>query len=92
MKKEEINVEEFLKKQELLQKQIFNVDDLCEYTGFSKSYVYKLCHRNILPYYCPNGKLNFFKRSEIDSWLLRNKRLSREEIDVIVSQHQKKKQ
>jgi prophage regulatory protein len=28
-------------------KQIFTVDDVVSYTGFSKSYVYKLVHSNI---------------------------------------------
>jgi len=54
-------------------KQIFTVDDVVNYTGFSKSYVYKLVHNNILPYSKPNNKTLFFTKSEIDEWLLQNK-------------------
>ncbi|WPO78198.1 helix-turn-helix domain-containing protein [Flavobacterium sp. KACC 22761] len=54
-------------------KQIFTVDDVVNYTGFSKSYVYKLVHMNILPYSKPNNRTLFFTKSEIDEWLLQNK-------------------
>lgn len=51
-------------------KQIFNVDDLVKYTGFKKSYVYKLVHRNEIPYSKPTGGMLFFDRKEIDAWLM----------------------
>ena len=54
-------------------KQILTVEDLINYTGFSRSYIYKLVHKNILPYYKPNGKTLFFQKKEIDSFLLNNK-------------------
>ena len=54
-------------------KQILTVEDLINYTGFSRSYIYKLVHKNILPYYKPNGKTLFFQKKEIDSFLLQNK-------------------
>ncbi|MGV8994534.1 MAG: helix-turn-helix transcriptional regulator [Flavobacterium sp.] len=54
-------------------KQIFTVDDVVNYTGFSKSYVYKLVHNNILPYSKPNNRTLFFTKKEIDEWLLQNK-------------------
>ena len=54
-------------------KQILTVEDLINYTGFSRSYIYKLVHMNILPYSKPNGKTLFFQKKEIDSFLLQNK-------------------
>ena len=37
------------------------VTEAAEYTGFSKAYVYKLCHLNKLPHFKPeNGKILFF--------------------------------
>ena len=54
-------------------KQILTVEDLINYTGFSRSYIYKLVHNNILTYYKPNGKTLFFQKKEIDSFLLNNK-------------------
>jgi excisionase family DNA binding protein len=54
-------------------KEIFTVDDVVNYTGFSKSYVYKLVHKSILPYSKPNNRTLFFTKTEIDEWLLQNK-------------------
>ena len=62
-------------------KQIFTVDDVVNYTGFSKSYVYKLVHNNILPYSKPNNRTLFFTKSEIDEWLLQNKSKSISQIE-----------
>jgi len=54
-------------------KQILTVEDLINYTGFSRSYIYKLVHKSIIPYSKPNGKTLFFQKKEIDEWLLQNK-------------------
>lgn len=49
---------------------ILSVDELVRYTGLSQSYIYKLTSQRILPHYKPQGKTIFFKRSEIDEWIL----------------------
>lgn len=54
-------------------KQILTVEDLINYTGFSRSYIYKLVHKGIISYSKPNGKTLFFQKNEIDEWLLQNK-------------------
>lgn len=61
-------------------KPILNVDELSDYTGFKKSYIYKLVHANLLPYSKPNGKILFFEKSKIDQWLLSNNSKSHDEI------------
>lgn len=91
MKNEKRTDEELIQRQQLLQKEILNPDELCDYTGFSKSYLYKLTHRREIPYYCPNGKLIFFKRTEIDAWLLKNKRMSKVEIEELASNYKSKR-
>lgn len=53
-------------------KQIINVDELACLTGLSKSTIYKLTNERVLPHYKPGGKIIFFKRIEIDKWLLSN--------------------
>lgn len=55
-------------------KEILNVKEVSELTGMSISYIYKLTHTKQLTCYKPNGKLIFFKRSEVESWLLSNKK------------------
>lgn len=62
-------------------KPILNVEELAEYTGFKKSYIYKLVHSNSLPFSKPNGKILFFDKSKIDEWLLSNSSKSNNEIE-----------
>ncbi len=57
----------------LSKKTVLNIRDLCDYTGYSMSYIYKLTSQNKIPYFKPSGKMVFFEREEIDSWLLGNK-------------------
>ena len=57
----------------LSKKNVLNINELADYTGYSKSYIYKLTSRNAIPYFKPSGKTVFFDRMEIDVWLLKNK-------------------
>jgi len=59
---------------------ILNVEELSDYTGFKKSYIYKLVHTNSLPFSKPNGKVLFFERKKVDDWLLKNSHKSNDEI------------
>ncbi|MGO3184466.1 MAG: helix-turn-helix transcriptional regulator [Aequorivita sp.] len=62
-------------------KKILNVEDLINYTGYKRSYIYKLVHNNTIPFSKPNGKTLFFEKSEIDAWLLQNKSKSISQIN-----------
>lgn len=68
-------------------KEILNVEELINYTGFARSYIYKLVHKNIIPYYKPNGKYLFFKKSDIDEWLLSNRSISNSELKQKALEH-----
>ena len=57
----------------LSKKNVLNINELSDYTGYSKSYIYKLTSRITIPYFKPSGKSVFFDRVEIDTWLLKNK-------------------
>lgn len=46
--------------------------EACAYTGFSKSYLYKLTSAGRIPHYKPEGKRLYFDKGELDKWLLRN--------------------
>ena len=61
-------------------KSFLTVDDLIDYTGFKRSYIYKLVHLNEIPYSKPQGKILFFDRAEIDEWLRQNKSKSKSQI------------
>ncbi|WP_417886694.1 helix-turn-helix transcriptional regulator [Zunongwangia sp.] len=62
-------------------KEILTVEDLINYTGYKQSYIYKLVHKNVIPFSKPNGKTLFFEKSEIDTWLLQNKSQSISQIE-----------
>lgn len=70
---------EQLSKMILFNKPVLNFDEAVLYTGFSKSYFYKICH--LIPRSKPSGKLIFFERKILEDFLLSNKIKSQEELD-----------
>lgn len=68
-------------------KPVLNFKEGCAYTGFSESWMYKLTHRGKIPHYKPDGKLVYFKTSELEEWLLRNKVASDVEIRSKAAKH-----
>jgi excisionase family DNA binding protein len=65
----------------LSQKTVLNFDEAAVYTGLSKSHLYKLTSTGGIPCYKPTGKKLYFDKEELDEWMLRNKKLSQDEID-----------
>lgn len=63
-----------------LQKKVLSFDEACKYCCISKSKMYKHTSSNKIPYYKPEGKLIFFKKEELDTWLLRNRQSSIDEL------------
>lgn len=61
-------------------KEVLNIEDLSLMTGLSKSRIYALVNERKVPYYKPNGKL-YFKKSEIEDWLLQNRVPTQAEVD-----------
>lgn len=53
--------------------EVLNFKEAIEFLGVSKSMLYKLTHKKEIPYYKPNGKLIFFKKSELEEWILGNR-------------------
>lgn len=72
-------------------KEILNVEELSEYTGFAKSYIYKMVHKSQIPYSKPGGKVLFFEKKKIDLWLLQNSFKSTFEIEEEALLHTKSK-
>lgn len=57
----------------LSNKEVLTASEACAYTGFSKSYLYKLTSRREIPHYKPSGKMVYFNRHELEAWLQSNK-------------------
>jgi excisionase family DNA binding protein len=62
-------------------KNVFTLDDFCSYTGYSKSWAYKLTSGRKVPYYQPEGKAIYFKREDVEAFLLRNPIKSKKQLE-----------
>lgn len=56
----------------LSQKDVLTFDEVCTYTGLSRSHLYKLTCSNKIPHSKPFGKMLYFDRQELNKWLLQN--------------------
>ena len=63
------------------QKEHLNLSEAAKYLGLSKSFIYKkTSKRDGLPFYKIGNKLIYFKKSELDAWLVSNRQNTLEEI------------
>jgi predicted DNA-binding transcriptional regulator AlpA len=63
-------------------KKVLNVDDLAEYTGLSKSKIYKLTQLKLIPMGSnQHVRQKFFNKEDIDAWLLGDPVLSDEALE-----------
>ena len=49
-------------------------DEAAAFTGLKKNYLYKLICQGKIPCYKPNGGRGYFKPSELESFLFRNRK------------------
>ena len=77
------NIEELL----LTQKTVLKLDEVILLTGLSKSYLYKLTSTGGIPCYKPQGKHIYFKKTEVEDWLLQNRKSTTIEIDEMANNH-----
>jgi len=55
---------------DLEEKKILTFEQACQFTNLSKSYLYKLTSQKQVPHYKPRGKKLYFKRTELENWML----------------------
>jgi excisionase family DNA binding protein len=72
---------EILTKAVLSNKQTLNLEEAAAFTGLATSYLYKLTSTQEIPHYKPRGKMLYFDRSELETWLRQGKVKSITEID-----------
>lgn len=61
-------------------KDVMNLEEAALFTGMSKSSLYELTHRQVIPHYKPNGKLIYFEKTELLNWMRQNRISSSTEI------------
>lgn len=62
-------------------KNVLNLEEVAILTGLTKAYLYKLSSSKQIPHYKPTGKVIYFDKKEIESWLKRNRVSSSEEME-----------
>lgn len=63
-------------------KEVLTFDEASDYTGISRSYLYKLTASGKIPHSKPNGKMLFFEKRKLVDWLLQNNRKSQKDIET----------
>lgn len=66
------NIEKLLTKIIDENDKILQIDEVCEYLGLSKSYLYKLTMNGKIRHYKPMGKKLYFSKKEVDKWVKEN--------------------
>ena len=61
-------------------KNVLNFEEASEYTGISRSYLYKLTANGDIPFSKPRGKMIYFSKEKLDDWLLSSPSKSKAEI------------
>ena len=75
------SIEKMLTEQGLLKKEVLTFNEAAGYLEVSHSHLYKMTSSGTVPFYKPNGKKIYFRRQELDVWLLSNRIDSSEEIE-----------
>lgn len=80
-------IETLLEKQIVLTKEFLTLEEAAEYLNLSKSALYKITSRKEIPFYNPGGKKIYFKRLDLDNWIIKGKAISDIEIKEEIAQY-----
>ena len=76
---------ELLEENALLKKEILTFEEASKYVGLSKSNLYKRTSLNQIPFYKPGGKLIYFRRTDLDNYMLSNRQSTVDEVKEIAA-------
>src|SRR5687767_6133652 len=63
-------------------KKALTLAEAVEYTGLSRSHLYRLTSLRKIPHSKPMGKLIYFDKEQLDAWLLSNPIRTAEDIEI----------
>lgn len=78
-------IHHLMEEQVVNQKKILNLEEASKFLGISKSDLYKRTSSNGIPFHKPSGKLIYFLREDLESWMLSNRQSTVDEIKEKVS-------
>lgn len=59
---------------------IMNMHQVVELTGYTRSYIYNMVHKKMIPVHKPTGGRLFFVKEEIENWLSDGRQLTSKEM------------
>ena len=62
-------------------KDLLTIDETSLLTGFTVGNLYRMTSKKTIPFYKPMGGKIFFKKEEIERWMLRNRQATKEELE-----------
>ena len=68
-------------------KEVLTLQEAAQYMGIARSSLYKMTSNQTIPFYRPNGKLIFFDKADILTWIRKYRVFSTEEIEEVARRH-----
>jgi len=87
IQKELLEIKKFIEHQNILRKEILTLEEASIYLGQSKSSIYKRTSAREIPFYTPGGKKIYFKRTELDKWILNGRVIPTHEMDLATANY-----
>ena len=67
--------------------EVLTLQEAAQYMGIARSSLYKMTSNQTIPFYRPNGKLIFFDKADILTWIRQYRVFSTEEIEEEARRH-----
>lgn len=84
------NVENLQRAQIIAHKEILSFKEALIYLDVNKSTLYKLTHKKAIEFTKPNGGKIYFKKSDLDNWMLQSKPESERVLEDEIFNHLKR--
>lgn len=65
----------------MISKEFLSLQEAADYIGLSKSTLYKKTAKRSITFYQPGGKVIYFKKEDLDNWVLSNRVAPQSEIE-----------
>ncbi|MFV0572846.1 MAG: helix-turn-helix domain-containing protein [Xanthomarina gelatinilytica] len=83
------NVDYLQRVQIIAHKEILSFKEALIYLDVSESFLYKLTHKKSIEFTKPNGGKIYFRKSDLDSWMLQSQSINQRVLEEKVLNHLK---
>jgi excisionase family DNA binding protein len=78
-----LEIKEIITKQVLIHKEVMSLNEAAIYMDISKSFLYKLTCKRAISFSRPGAKIIFFRKVDLDTWMLGRKVPSVHELSIV---------